>query len=267
MKRVLIASLALAAVTLGGAPSTATGQSAGTDSVIGTASECVESFEPIPGQIICARRPSVDIDVESGPAGENPTGTVVLGSIGLTPGGSVTVTTEATCLSVSGPVAIIGVTGTYRQGGVGFDAHLAGLLRVVDGGGPGSGADTVEVAYRTADISGPPLPGPTTCSTFPGTFAGDPFFFPDFTNETGDVVVTDTRPLPTTKDQCKNGGWRNFPDFKNQGECVSFVVHGATKACLFERVAIGRRAFREKYGMGRFDLFAFLSCVRQRVDG
>jgi DNA-binding beta-propeller fold protein YncE len=31
--------------------------------------------------------------------------------------------------------------------------------------------------------------------------------------------------LPTSKDQCKNGGWRNFPGFKNQGDCVSFVVH------------------------------------------
>jgi hypothetical protein len=31
---------------------------------------------------------------------------------------------------------------------------------------------------------------------------------------------------PTTKAQCKNGGWRNFtnPTFKNQGQCVSFVV-------------------------------------------
>jgi hypothetical protein len=30
--------------------------------------------------------------------------------------------------------------------------------------------------------------------------------------------------LPTSKDQCKNGGWRNFPGFKNQGECVSYVA-------------------------------------------
>jgi len=25
------------------------------------------------------------------------------------------------------------------------------------------------------------------------------------------------------KDQCKQGGWRSFPQFKNQGDCVSFV--------------------------------------------
>jgi hypothetical protein len=30
--------------------------------------------------------------------------------------------------------------------------------------------------------------------------------------------------LPATKDQCKNGGWRNFPGFKNEGDCVSFVA-------------------------------------------
>jgi YVTN family beta-propeller protein len=37
-------------------------------------------------------------------------------------------------------------------------------------------------------------------------------------------VVANT---PTNKDQCKNGGWRSFtnPTFRNQGECVSFVVH------------------------------------------
>jgi hypothetical protein len=31
---------------------------------------------------------------------------------------------------------------------------------------------------------------------------------------------------PTSKDQCKNGGWRNFPQFKNEGLCIAFVNHG-----------------------------------------
>jgi hypothetical protein len=34
---------------------------------------------------------------------------------------------------------------------------------------------------------------------------------------------------PTSKDQCKDGGWKSFnnPTFKNQGQCVSFVAsHG-----------------------------------------
>jgi hypothetical protein len=33
---------------------------------------------------------------------------------------------------------------------------------------------------------------------------------------------------PTSRDQCKDGGWRDFvePAFKNQGDCVSFVATG-----------------------------------------
>jgi hypothetical protein len=31
---------------------------------------------------------------------------------------------------------------------------------------------------------------------------------------------------PTSTDQCKKGGWRNFPQFKNQGSCVGFVHTG-----------------------------------------
>jgi hypothetical protein len=32
--------------------------------------------------------------------------------------------------------------------------------------------------------------------------------------------------LPTAKDQCKNGGWRDFSQFKNQGDCIQFVNTG-----------------------------------------
>ncbi len=28
---------------------------------------------------------------------------------------------------------------------------------------------------------------------------------------------------PTSKDQCKNNGWKNFPQFKNQGQCEKSV--------------------------------------------
>lgn len=38
-------------------------------------------------------------------------------------------------------------------------------------------------------------------------------------------------PSPTSKDQCKNGGWQNYADangtpFKNQGDCVSYLATG-----------------------------------------
>jgi hypothetical protein len=32
--------------------------------------------------------------------------------------------------------------------------------------------------------------------------------------------------LPADKDACKNGGYRDFAQFKNQGDCVSFVTTG-----------------------------------------
>jgi hypothetical protein len=40
-----------------------------------------------------------------------------------------------------------------------------------------------------------------------------------------DVVVPPTPITPTTKDQCKNEGWKTFtsPAFKNQGQCVKFI--------------------------------------------
>jgi hypothetical protein len=41
----------------------------------------------------------------------------------------------------------------------------------------------------------------------------------------GQVQVPETTSAPTTKDDCKNGGWQTFdPPFKNQGDCVSFVA-------------------------------------------
>jgi hypothetical protein len=37
--------------------------------------------------------------------------------------------------------------------------------------------------------------------------------------------LTGTRAcLPTTNDECKNGGWETFGVFKNQGDCVSFIA-------------------------------------------
>ncbi len=41
-----------------------------------------------------------------------------------------------------------------------------------------------------------------------------------------DVITATVDNPPTSKDQCKNGGWEDFnnPSFKNQGACVSFVA-------------------------------------------
>ena len=60
---------------------------------------------------------------------------------------------------------------------------------------------------------------PTDCSPLAPTGFGGPV-------SQGDITVVEAPPLPTSKDQCKNGGWRDFGVFKNQGDCVSFVATG-----------------------------------------
>lgn len=43
------------------------------------------------------------------------------------------------------------------------------------------------------------------------------------------VLLTQlTAAMPTTRGECKNGGWRTYPVFKNQGACVSYVFSGKT---------------------------------------
>jgi YVTN family beta-propeller protein len=52
-----------------------------------------------------------------------------------------------------------------------------------------------------------------------------PGFVPVGTHPEG-IAVTPLPRVPTSKDQCKSGGWRIFPQFKNQGDCVRFVETG-----------------------------------------
>jgi hypothetical protein len=127
------------------------------------------------------------LDAHSGPSGENPRGTFVA------PVGEFSVA----CLRVSGSTAVIGVNGPFSS-----------LLQVVD-----APVDTFAATF-------PPGPlGPDSCEN-------PPVFSPiDVTS--GDLVVIDAQPLPTSQAQCKNGGWRTFgATFKNQGQCVAFVERG-----------------------------------------
>jgi hypothetical protein len=124
---------------------------------------------------------------------------------------------QPTCLNVAGDTAIVGFAGRLT----GFLApegfFITGFIRVVDRGGPDSSPDTFE--FSRDQLSLTPVPGPLDCSTFSG---GDGVRV----NERGDIVVHDPPAVPTTKDQCRNGGWRNFPAFKNQGQCIAFVNGG-----------------------------------------
>jgi DNA-binding beta-propeller fold protein YncE len=73
-------------------------------------------------------------------------------------------------------------------------------------------------------------------------------------------------PLPTSKGQCKKGGWKQF-GFKNQGQCTRFVRRQARQACAAERNRIGHQAFREKYGAGRHHRHAQCRCVKLAIGG
>jgi hypothetical protein len=161
------------------------------------------------------------VDAHSGPFGENPTGTAGLGSSGIF---APVWELDVTCLSVTGNTAVVGFSGTVATiFGFGEVRPTAGLIRIVDGGGPASRQDTLEFVSVEGAIDGPPIPGPTSCATYP---AGFPLRHGPIVNGEGDLVVTDAQPLPTSKDQCKKGGWHNYGVFRNQGDCVSFVATG-----------------------------------------
>ena len=175
---------------------------------------------------------SIDIQAFSGPSGEAPGGRAFL--VVTSPGPGIAIgssnSDNVTCLAVSGNRAVT----VFRDQS--FGLYVA---EAVDNGPSNAGLD------RFFALPADPSRSPSDCT---------PLGLTDLDTVTsGDVVIRDAPALPTTKDECKNGGWRTFGVFKNQGDCVSFVVHQATKACV--------------YGGGRFDLFATLRCIHQRAGG
>jgi hypothetical protein len=61
------------------------------------------------------------------------------------------------------------------------------------------------------------------------SIVGEVFSDPTGTTLIEDFASTLAAPvplLPTAKEQCKNGGWKAFGVFENQGDCVSFVETG-----------------------------------------
>jgi hypothetical protein len=54
---------------------------------------------------------------------------------------------------------------------------------------------------------------PDDCSPFDGITS---------TLTNGRATVVDAPPLPTSKEQCRNGGWAQY-GFANQGQCIKFV--------------------------------------------
>ena len=130
------------------------------------------------------------IDARSGPSGENPTGSV---TFRFTSDGSTFFSGPVTCLAVNANFGILSVnTPQFRAVGMEVtDLPSGDLIR----------------AIPTGNSSCAPI-GPAV----------------SFDVISGNVVVTDAKPLPTSKEQCKNGGWKGYGVFKNQGDCVSFVA-------------------------------------------
>jgi hypothetical protein len=150
---------------------------------------------------------NINISAQSGTAGQNPTGTVSF----IVFGGVFSFSGPVTCLSVTGPDNGAGTLLAPTIGVVNFQSNSGfGIITVelIDKGG--NGADLFNVS--------PLGRGALDCSAFPSP-AAYPY--------SGQAVVFDAPPLPTSKDQCKDGGWQGFAQFKNQGDCVSFVENGS----------------------------------------
>jgi hypothetical protein len=147
------------------------------------------------------------IDAHSDPNGGNPTGSVSMewGCAGQTP--PPTLTGPVNCLAVTGNTAVIG----FIDMGTNHYGHLA--TQIIDNGSVGD---------QFGGLVG--IAGFVTCHTADLDFGPEPI-------RNGNFVVHDAPPL-TSKDQCKHGGWRNFTDdagqpFKNQGQCVLFIVRAS----------------------------------------
>jgi hypothetical protein len=166
-------------------PAGATAQTPSQDFVIGTARFGDPQFG-VTGSI----------EAHSGPNGENATGTATFGARQTFFGGPVT------CLTVTGNRAVIG-------GDSAFVAPAGYFFVVVDNSATGE-PDLFGMLFP------PPAEAPTTCPS--------DLDVPLQATASGDLIVHDAQPFPTSKDQCKNGGWGNFPGFKNQGDCVSSVA-------------------------------------------
>ncbi len=71
--------------------------------------------------------------------------------------------------------------------------------------------------------------------TYIGSFNPGYTVYVDSVNVNGNVTnfeVTsmDEDEMPTSKADCKKNGWKSYGDFKNQGDCVSFVATGGRNA-------------------------------------
>jgi hypothetical protein len=155
---------------------------------------------PTPGDSVTAIGSStvcggpLEISVQSGPSGENPTGQI---------SGACPIRGPVTCLDVR---TIEGPGGNFNT------------LALVGATGP-AGPILLTVLTGTSGFG---------IGVLDGSDCTRPLTQPFSLGFTGSIRIVDAAPpqLPTSSEQCKNGGWRSYGVFKNQGDCVSFVASG-----------------------------------------
>jgi hypothetical protein len=140
---------------------------------------------------------NLDFAVQSDATGGNVSGHA---SFDLGSPGGLLIEGPITCFHVEGNTAYVAIDSSE----FGFPV----VAKLVDGGGPGSGLDRFD-AFLSSGTS-------SNCGFQP--FREQPVVG-------GDIVVVDAPPLPTSKEQCKQGGYAAF-GFTNQGQCVAFVQRG-----------------------------------------
>jgi FlaG/FlaF family flagellin (archaellin) len=157
----------------------------------------------IPGLHFPVTIHDINITAQSGAAGENASGSV---SFAI---GELAVSGTVTCLRVTGPDQGAGTPTAPTTAVLQFLAFgfIPDVLELVDKGGNGADLMTEGAPPSTTDCPAP----------IGGAISG-------IRLTEGRAVVFDAPPLPTSKEQCRNGGWQQF-GFKNQGQCVAFVEH------------------------------------------
>ena len=175
----------------------ASAQAPAGDSVTGTGT--VELFVVgVPGSITTP----FEFDVHSGPSGEDPTGQVTFAALS----GSAPVT----CLDVR----TIPFGPPFNEATMNLVTSGFGLVTLqVSDGNPEGLPDFITALTFSAR-------SPTDCSPLAfgsGNVQGAVL--------TGDIDIVNAPPLPTSKEQCVDGGHVQY-GFKNQGECVAFVQRG-----------------------------------------
>jgi hypothetical protein len=147
---------------------------------------------------------------------------------------------EVTCLSVSANKAAM----IFRASEPTSD--IAGLAIAVQDDGPGQ--DRIDFHTVAALPDDCPVPTEVSAPTV-----------------SGDITITDAQPFPTSKEQCKHGGWAQF-GFDNRRQCIRSLRQRARQECVFIRAAGGRPAFRAQYGSGIHKRHAMRRCIRERIN-